>query len=358
MGALHQMFPAVLGVSAKPGRGALVQFAVTITGIAILVGGFLARQTMWIALGGTVTWVGIAVFAWQILRLTPQRRRWMLPATGVVLSAVYLLLAASWGLLMGWNWIYMFWPLLLTHAGPGVHAGLGLAGWFCQLIVSVSYYLLPRFTGNREVGDGNLAAILWALNIGIALLVAAAFAAVGPLARAGALALSVAGALYVADLRRFLRGTTDRKPDLTNHHWWAITAMTAFQVAVTAGWAVGWLPLEGRRVAASAAVWVLFGFVTPAILGQLYKVTPFLMWHYRYAKGMAAAEVSRLPAPYYPTEGVLAFWLTTGAAALLQAAVLLQQPIVGTLAGALFLAGTLVFARLIAASWIGAAMRG
>jgi hypothetical protein len=258
---------------------------------------------------------------------------------------------------MGWNWSYVFWPHLLTHAGIGVHAALGLAGWFCQLIVSVSYYLLPRFTGNRGVGNGNLAAILWALNIGVALLVAAALAAVGPLARAGALALSVAGALYAADLLRFLRGLADRRPDLTNRHWWAITAMTVFQVIVTAGWAVGWLSLDGRQVAVSAAVWALFGFVTPAILGQLYKVTPFLMWHYRYARGMTAAEVARLGAPYYPREGVVAFYLTTGAAALLLIAVLLRQPVLGTLAGTLLLAGTLVFAYLMAASWIGAVMR-
>ncbi|MDR5683190.1 MAG: hypothetical protein QN163_04090 [Armatimonadota bacterium] len=357
MGALHQMFPAVLGVSAKPGRGALVQFAITTTGIAVLVAGFLARRTLWIAVGGTVTWVGITVFLWQVLRRVPQRRRWPLPATGVVVSLVYLWLAATWGAMMGWNWIRMFWPALLTHAGIGVHAVLGLVGWFCQLIISVSYYLLPRFTGNRQIGDGRLAAILWATNVGIALLVAAAFSALGSLARAGTLALSVAGALYAADLRSFVRGGTDRRPDLTNRHWWAITTMMALQTVVAAGWAVGWVPVEGRRAAVAAAVWVLFGFVTPAILGQLYKVTPFLIWHYRYAKGMSAAEVPRLQAPYHPTEGVLAFWLTTAAAALFPIAVLLQQPIAGTVAGALLLTGTLVFAYLMAASWIGAAVR-
>jgi hypothetical protein len=90
-------------------------------------------------------------------------------------------------------------------------------------------------------------------------------------------------------------------------------------------------------------------------MGQLYKVTPFLMWHYRFAKGMTPLEVPRLPAPYYPREGIAPFYLTATGGVLLSAAVAAGQPALGVLGGALLLIGGVGFWYLMAVSWIRAA---
>lgn len=357
MGALHQLFPAMVGVSTPPRRGILVQYGMSLVGASLLTAGFIVRDVAWIAIGGVATWAGVLLFVWLILRLLPQRRRWLSSTTGVVMSIGYMALAASWGLLMALNWNWMFWPQLLKDAGVATHAALGLGGWFVQLIVSVSYYLLPRFTGILTVGEGHFIPVLWLLNGGVLSLAAAALLAKPALAQIGVAALSVAGAFYALDLWRFLQGTRPEKPDLTHHHWWTIWGQVVVLSIVGLAWAAGILPVDSRRLAAATTVLVLLGWVTLAIMGQLYKVTPFLMWHYRYAKGLAAVEVPRLPAPYYPKEGVPPFYLTASGGTLLAVAVLLRLPLLGTLAGLLFFAGTVGFWYLLLISWITATVR-
>jgi hypothetical protein len=87
-------------------------------------------------------------------------------------------------------------------------------------------------------------------------------------------------------------------------------------------------------------------------MGQLYKVTPFLMWYYRYTRGLSAYEVPRLPAPYFPRWGAVAFALTAAGSALLAPAVALTQPSLARVAGGLFAVGSAVYAGGIVVSWL------
>jgi hypothetical protein len=93
-------------------------------------------------------------------------------------------------------------------------------------------------------------------------------------------------------------------------------------------------------------------------MGQLYKVTPFLMWHYRYAKGMSAEEVPRISAPYFPREGVGAFVLSVGGSSLAGIGVLLGSPLLAAVGGWTFFAGTGMYAFLMGLSWMVAVLRG
>lgn len=356
LGALHQMFPAVLGISSKPGCAAAAHFAFTVAGVLVLLAGLLAAAPPWVALGGMWLVSSVVAFCAFLARLAPRRRRWPPSATGIVLSVGYLLVTVLWGTLMALNWNFRFWPALYTYAGVGVHATLGLLGWFVQLVVSVSYYLLPRFTGVRTVSEGRVLPLVGLLNLSVGLFVAAAALRAPSVARAATLVLCTASLAYALDVLRFLRGARQQAPDLTNWHWWAMAVQTLLAVATASLWAVGVLPLEGRRLAAAAATWLLCGWVTLAIMGQMYKVTPFLMWGYRYAHGLSAYEVPRLPAPYFPRWGLVAFALAAPASTLLPAAVLLAQVRLAQAAGSLFAAGCAVYALGMGVSWVAAVL--
>ena len=355
MGAMYQLFPAMIGASVRPDRKATMQYAVFLVGILLMVAGFLARTIPLMVIGGIAVVISVIVFVFLVLRAIPRRRRWTLPATGSMVAVGYLVLTVSWGLLMGINWHHRFWPSLFTYAGVGTHAGLGLIGWFVQLVISESYYLLPRFMNGKEIGDGRLRIVLAMLNTAVVALVVAALSNLDALARIGIAVLSISGAIYATDLWRFLQGTRGGRPDLTTQHWWAIWGLTVLLSITGLLWASGLLLVEGRHLGTAAAVLVLLGWVMLAIMGQLYKVTPFLMWHYRYAKGMTAVEVPRLPAPYYPREGVAPFYLSVAGSVTLALAVGLQRPGLGVLGGLFLLAGGLGFWYLMAVSWIRAA---
>ncbi len=356
MGALHQLFPAVVGVSSRPGPAAAVQFGLTAAGTLAVVLGLLVGQPGWVAAGGLGVLLSVVVFLAMLLRLVPRRQRWPAPATGVLVSLGFLFFTALWGALMALNWNFRFWPALYTYLGLGVHAAAGLVGWFVQLVVAVSYYLLPRFTGVRTLSEKRVVPLLGLVNASVGSFVLAAVRGDPAPARLATVFLSVAALAYASDLYRFLRGARQTSPDLTNWHWWAIAAQTVLAGAAGLLWAAGLLPVEGRRLAAAAVVLVLCGWVTLAIMGQLYKVTPFLMWHYRYAQGLSAYDVPRLPAPYFPQWGVAAFALTASGGSLLPAAVLAGGAAAARLAAVLFAAGCTVYAAGIAFSWIVAVL--
>ncbi len=248
----------------------------------------------------------------------------------------------------------MFWPQLLTYAGLGTHVVLGVGGWFVQLVVSTSYYLLPRFAGVRHFGTGWLGTILVLLNAGFLVVIAATLVGSELLVRIGVALLALAGVLYAWDLERVLRRRQRTKPDLTILHWWAMLGQTVTLSVLAGAWSVGALTVEGARLAAAATVLVLVGWVTLAIMGQLYKVTPFLMWYYRYARGIPAIDVPRLSAPYYPTAGVVSFHLTWSGSTLLAGAVLIQLPAIGMAASLLAGGGAFVFCYILVLSWIRA----
>ncbi|MDR7486468.1 MAG: hypothetical protein QN187_14210 [Armatimonadota bacterium] len=357
MGALHQLTPAMLGVPARPGRPALVQFGVTLVGLGLLTAGFVARWRGVLVAGGLVTWAGVVLFAWLLARLAPRRRRWPLPVAGVAASVGALVLTATWGALMVVNWRWPFWLHLLTVAGIGTHVVLGLVGWLVQLVVSVSYYLLPRFVGVRPLAQGRLPAVLGLLNAGIAVLVVAALWRWGAAARLGVALLAATGGVYAVDLWTWLQATRGAKPDLTIQHWWVILAQTVLLAIGGLAWALGWMPVASSRLAATAGVLLLLGWVTMAIMGQLYKVTPFLMWFYRYARGLSALEVPRLPAPYYPREGRLPFYCSAAGGVALAAGVLLRVPQAALAGAVLFCVGAGAFSLLMAVSWMRAALR-
>ncbi|GBD29071.1 hypothetical protein HRbin32_00155 [bacterium HR32] len=358
MGALHQMFPALLGVSSKPGLGVLVQFGLTVPALAVLLYGFATSSPRWVAAGGLGVLLSVCTFLVLLLRVVPVRRRWPVAATGVCLSLVYLLITALWGSLVALNWNLRLWPALYGYAGVGLHVAFGLVGWFVQLVVSVSYYLLPRFTGVRSLSERRLIPLLVALNLAVGLFALAALQNQPGAARTATASLCLAAVLYVADLFRFLRGARQQSPDLTNWHWRAIAVQTVLAAAGAAAWALGVLPVDGRRVAASATVLFLCGWVTLAITGQLYKVTPLLMWYYRYARGLSAYEVPRLAAPYFPRWGAVAFWLIGSGSTLLGVSVLAETPALARIAGAAWAAGATVYGFGICASWIVGALLG
>lgn len=355
LGALHQLFPAMVGLTRRRDPVAGFQMALAVAGLLVLLAGFLTRRPPFVALGGSAVWTAALLALWVVGTQARGRRRWPPSATGVVLAVLYLVMATSWGVLMGLNWTWPFWPRLLRWTGLGVHAALGLGGWFGQLVVSVSYYLLPRFTGAATPSPRRVALVLTLLNGGVLLLVGAALTASARLARLAAAVLAIAALLYARDVHRMLQRTRREAPDLTTHHWWVIWGQTLLLAALAVVFAAG--VLSGPRAGAAAVVLILAGWITMAITGQLYKVTPFLMWYYRFARGLSPLEVPRLPAPYYPRTGVVAFALMAVGSTALGLAVAAGLPAAATGASLLLAAGAVTFAGLMV-SWLRVVVGG
>lgn len=257
--------------------------------------------------------------------------------------------ATIWGTILALNWRVGLWAALLLPMGLTVHLTLGLVLWFAVLITGVSYYLLVRFTAHRTLADTRVRGVFVLLLAGAAAILLGAF--LHPLLlRGGLLALGAAGLLYTADLRRFIRAW-GRALDVTRVHWQLIAGETlALSVGLIA-YALRLLPEPARWIAAGVALF-LTGWVTLAITGQAYKVTPFLMWYYRFALGIAAYDVPRMEAPYWPRAALPPLVLLGGAGPLISLGILLGAPWVSGAGGAAYFLGACVFSWLLGYSWL------
>jgi hypothetical protein len=350
VGALHQLLPAAAGVRRDPGRGVVVQFAAYLLGVAAVAVGFWARQTGVLVGGGTLVVLSVAYTVTTAAVVVRRRSRWPVGSDLLVAAVGCLGLVTGWGLLLVANWRLALWPNLL-RVGLQIHLALGLVGWFGLLIAGASYYLLPRFAGLREAPGLRSRLVLGAGVLAVAGLAAGAVTD-RTVTRLGLGALGTMALLYAWDVATFLRAWTKPAPDITRAHW-RVAAVGAAVLGTGALLAAfGRLPGDPSRWAVAAVAWYLLGWVTLVIAGQAYKVTPFLMWYYRFALGMSAYDVPRLHAPYWPRAGALPLVLLTAGSVLVGAAILAGHPPGAAVGGTLYLAGATVFSYVLGYSWL------
>ncbi len=350
IGSLNQLLPAAAGVRSISDRSVRAQFVLYALGLLMLLVGFLT-ETSALSIGGGSAIVGSAViFLVSASTVLRQHTRWLPTLSFVAAALMCLATAFVWGLLFVLNWRYQFWRFLLTPGGLAVHLVLGLVGWFALLIVGVSYYLLPRFC--KVPVPVRAKAVLWGLVSGIGIVVIGAFTA-HVVFRVGWFLIAASGWVYAGDLFSQLRAWRPRTRDITRTHWQLLAWETALLSLGIAAGAVGILPGEIRRWAVAGISLFLLGWVTPAITGQAYKVTPFLMWYFRFGLGMSALEVPRLEAPYWPPYAPGTLLLLGAGAGLISLGVLLANATIGLTGGLAFFAGACLFSYVLGYSWVG-----
>lgn len=349
LGALHQLLPAAAGVRHDPSRLIAWQFVLHLAGVILLAAGFWSRHTGGLIAGGTAVLTSILISAGTAGWVLARRTRWSWPLSYVTVALAGLVAAAAWGTTLALNWRLSFWTALLLPAGLTVHLTLGLLLWFALLITGISYYLLARFTTRRTLEGTRVATVFVLLLAGSLAVLSGAF--VSPLlVRGGTLALGAAGLIYAGDLRRFI-GAWGRVLDVTRVHWQLIAAQTVVLSAGLIGYGSGLLPNTTRWIVAGVTLF-LTGWVTLAITGQAYKVTPFLMWYYRFALGMPAYDVPRIEAPYWPRAALPPLVLLGAAGPLISLGVLLGTSWVSAAGGAAYFLGASVFSWLLGYSWL------
>lgn len=349
IGALHQLLPAAAGVRRDPGPEVLVQFAVHLLGVLLLAAGFWTRHTGLLIGGGSLIAASILATLTVAAVVLRRRTRWSVSLTYITAALAALGLTVLWGLLLALNWRLAFWRALLLPMGLQVHLTLGLVGWFGLLIIGVSYYLLPRFTTLKDLTRVRPHGILAGLLLSIACLISGAFVA-AIITRIGLLLAALAGFIYTGDILRFLSAWRAKARDLTRTHWQIVAVETGVLSLGTAAWALGLL--GGIRWLVAGIAFFLLGWVTLTITGQAYKVTPFLMWHYRFALGMPALEVPRLESPYWPRAGTAPMLLLAAGGLLISLGALGGWPAVAHAGGAAFFAGACLFSYLLGYSWL------
>jgi len=337
MGASFQLVPVALETTLYSERLARWQFWIMLLGVTAMVGHFWIGRHAGMAFGAGLVLVAAILHVINMGRTLWKLPRWDIVAQHVAAALTYLAATAVMGNLMALDKIYDFLGgqvLRTIHA----HAHLAGIGWVSMMIFGTSYKLIPMFSLG-ELRDERLARWqFWLLNLGIVglfgtLLLQSGWALLFALLIAGAVGL------FLWKMREVLRARRRPRLDWGLRH--ALSAIATLAILTVLGlWlATGWVWSEefGARLAFGYGVLALLGWVSVMIIGMMYKIIPFLVWHHRYSDFVGLRPVP--PATQFLGETVprVEFWLLhTG----------IQMTVVGLIAasGLLVQAGTIVLA--------------
>lgn len=288
IGAFHQITPVMMLGRPVESRWAVLQCAAYLVGSWALVWGFYRSAGPWITAGGSLTVLALAAFAALVVRAMRSAGQWTVAGRFMAAALSFVLGTVIWGLVLAFNLRYGFLPDTLDYSPLGAHVLVGLGGWFMLTIFGVSYQLFPMFALTNRPGAASGHTVLALLAAGLWGAFAALLLHLPLPATAAALLLAAAGVVrYAADLFAMMRQR--RRPELDLSMRWAVTALIFLVPAVPLLLLSHW-----HRPAAVPGAWLfLFGFVATMILGMLYKIVPFLVWHYLMKH--RRAKTQRLP---------------------------------------------------------------
>lgn len=325
MGAMYQLTPVALETQLYSERLARWQFAFHLVGVAGMVWMFWRWDMKQVGHFGSVFAVGVGLFAWNLFRTLRTVPRWNPIATAIAAALGWLGVTVLAGLalaaakcaypdepssaaaravgpaLVGLKVVARAVGRFDQMAAMHTHAHLGGVGFVLLLLVGFSFKLVPMFTLSEVRSWRRVRWTLGLLNAGLAVV------ALGMLLRQpwkflGA-AVVVAGlAVYFVEIAAILRARKRRQLDWSLRY--LLTALTILGTTALLGGALSWPGLKLTAFTGQLenlyGLLFLLGVVALAILGMLYKILPFLVWHARYSPLIGRQKVPALADLYSP----------------------------------------------------------
>ncbi|WP_373045359.1 hypothetical protein [Vulgatibacter sp.] len=335
LGAMHQLVPVVFEVPVRSERIAWVALFLFAAGAAGLVGHMWSLSVGWgFPAAAALLTTSVILYAWNLLSTLARKATMTLTGVYVIASLFWLLLAVGFGMALAWHlhapWLQMNHLLLLR-----AHAHAAGLGFFGLLIMGVAYRLLEMFLLSYGASERAGRAAFLFVNAGLIGLVIGFVTDGGVWTIAAAAAIAAGVCCFLLQVRTIHARRMRKKTDSAWHLTFASFAYLASAAAVGLG-LVLWTDPPHELVLAYGLI-ALPGFVGSVVIGQLYKILPFLVWLHRFSpyvglkKVPAASEI--LPEAPKRIQAVL-----------MHAGLLTLLAGMGTGSGALRLAGALGFA--------------
>lgn len=284
MGAVYQLGPAVLGGRLVSIRLARAQFVVHAVSVAGFVWSLLAWNVGFMSTAAVGVLVSFVMFLVNAVPAVGVRRPNSVTRAYLSASLLMLVVTASFGI----TWVgalqHLWFPVTMGRLAG--HAHMGLLGWLGLTLMGVSYQLVPMF----NVVQKRQPKFAWAAH---GLTVTAALAG-GLLLMmdpdretrmAIAVAMGLGPALWGFDILRLLRARSRRTLDVQGRATFLSLGFLAVAIVLGMVVAAGG-PL---REAGHAARWQLAygicgigGWAGLTLVGNSYKILPFLVWYHRY----------------------------------------------------------------------------
>jgi hypothetical protein len=309
MGALCQLAPVVFQTKLAYPRLVPWQFGFYLVGVIGLVLSFRWFWTAGLAIFGTMVLLAVFLFLGVMVRTLWRPPSWPLTGHYLAHSLGYLGMTVVVGIIFALD-LHVHWFPIPAHL-VAAHAVLGLGGWLTLTLMGVNYQLLPMFAlvHGHDLRLGRW--VLRAVNLGVSsLFLSLLFGLPRPIVLLSSLVLAGGIVAYAIDVRRMFGLRRRRLIDLTQKHTIAST------LSLIGATIIGLrLVLMAPAAIQAQSQWIIGlvyvtigGWISLAIMGQCYKIVPFLVWQHRYSGLIGRIPVPNLRDLYSERWASVAFW--------------------------------------------------
>lgn len=291
-GASYQLLPVITEKKLWSDDLAIASWYCLLSGVVLLIFSFWSFRTGWVMIvGGSLVVISAIFYLFNAIWTGPAPTGGRIPWYFILSSAGWLVFTVIVGLLLAINLKYPFFSR--SHMDIlKLHAHMGLAGWFLQLISGVSSKLIPMFLLGRSSKTGlmryalifqNLALILflvdlyfWGYSDRVLLYVLLVGAGIG------------CWLWFLAD--NYLHRIKKRVDDPMRHTLFSLLCLIL---------AVLLIPLihytRGATLTIVYGTIIFMGWITGIIMGKSFKTLPFIVWnaHYKDLTGQVKVPLPR-----------------------------------------------------------------
>jgi hypothetical protein len=286
LGTIYIVGPVALQMPLPARRGDYIAYALALIGIVGMVAHF------WIQEFGGMAWSAATVTSGVLYvagRLVGGLRRSNVPAAvklHITFACFNLLLAASAGILLGFDKVYHFLPGFVL-SNVFAHAHLAAIGWATMMVVGVGYRLLPMTLPSKTPSGPTLFASAVLIEAGVlglfvSLLARSHWAQVAGVVIVGGLGCFAAHVVQMLHAPR-PKPVGSPKVDFAILH--ASAAAVSLMAASTLGLTLLFAPSSDwtLRAATAYGVFGLLGFLAQMVVAMETRLLPLFAWYWAFA---------------------------------------------------------------------------
>ena len=247
-----------------------------LSGLLLMLYGFL-QNISFLLYGGSLVLIAIIIYAVEFLLTIHTSKRKTSITKAMQMSNFFLLLGILTGLVMAlsFNGYININPQDILN----VHTFGLVVGFVILLIMGISIILIPMFGSSTRISDNEFTNSFYTIAFGVVIMILSPFLYTTVLQNISYTITALAILLYFYQLYKM---TSSRKR--VKHDIWAKSMYLAFFSFIAAFIFLVSFLFTDNQTTLRVGMWLLFiGFFGSVVVGNFYKVIPFLIWFHIYS---------------------------------------------------------------------------
>ncbi|VAX29023.1 hypothetical protein MNBD_IGNAVI01-3036 [hydrothermal vent metagenome] len=312
-GALFQLVPVVLETKLFSEKLADIQFWIFLLGVIGLVTGFWNFDTgLHLNVSAILLNIAVLIFAINMIGTFIHVKKWNITGWYLIAALIYLIITAIAGFLLTYNLWHPY--ITISHLQYlKLHAEVAVIGWVTMVVMGVSYKLIPMFTLSHGYSMKSSKWAFWLINIGlvgintffhfknnmIEILISTLFIAVGI-------------AFFLFQVYLIYKNRLRKKRDVGIKY----SVFSFYMLGITTLFGSIFLFTDLSSIPNIYLIFgylVFYGYLSMLIVGQMYKIVPFLAWYHKYSSKVGLEPVPMLKDMFNEKYALASYYLMSTA---------------------------------------------